>query len=141
MQTLFSSYTLKKASEATKTRTKIICIRIKLHVKKEELRFSFLELSGAVCRFLNPRRLHYEMQKNKKTKELFCIYYKLYSEIGNIKNYEILYDKYVTYSYKGRNGWLEKTWRSVVGKTGMFPVPTNRFNHNGVNFRTRLQLG
>jgi len=63
MQTLFSSYTLKKASEATKTRMKIICIRIKLHVKKEELKFSFPELSGAVFRFLNPRRLHYEMQK------------------------------------------------------------------------------
>lgn len=34
MQTHFSSYTLKKASEATKTRIKIIFIRIKLQVKK-----------------------------------------------------------------------------------------------------------
>lgn len=55
MQTHFSSYTLKKALEVTKTRMKIIFIRRKLQVKKEELRFSFLELSDAVCCFLNPR--------------------------------------------------------------------------------------
>jgi hypothetical protein len=81
MQTHFSSYTLKKkASEETKTRMKIIFIRRKLQVKKEELRFSFLELSDAVCCFLNPRRLHYETPK--KGTELFCLYDKLYSEIG-----------------------------------------------------------
>jgi len=48
---------------------------------------------------------------------MFCVYDKLYSEIENIKYYEMQHDKYVTYSYKGRNGWLKKkTWRSVVGK-------------------------
>jgi hypothetical protein len=34
MQTLFSSYTLKKASEATKTKMRIIFIIRKLQVKK-----------------------------------------------------------------------------------------------------------
>jgi hypothetical protein len=81
------------------------------------------------------------MRRKKRGTELFCIYNKLYSEIENVKNDEKQFDKYITYLYKGQKVVVGKDTAFSCWKTGLFSVPTNRFNHSGVNFRTRLQLG
>jgi hypothetical protein len=59
IQTLLLVIHLKKVSKTTKTETKIIVIR-RDREKKEESRFSFPQLSGAVCCFLNMQKLRYE---------------------------------------------------------------------------------
>lgn len=115
MQTLFPSYTPKKVSKTTKTKIKIIFLRRKVEVKKKKS--LDLVFSNFLMRFAVFLIRGVSIMRCKESNELLCIYEKIYAEIENIKNYEIQHDKYdLTYSYRGKNGWLEKTSRSVLGK-------------------------